>query len=306
MTLRLDNISKSFGNIKAVHELSFSCAPGTITGFIGPNGSGKSTTLRMIAGLTRPDAGSITIAGSPFHELLNPGEQIGFLLDPSAHHPGRSARETVTLTAAMMGLPGQRVDAVLESVGLASAGRRKVRSLSLGMRQRLSLAIALLGDPKYLVLDEPANGLDVEGMSWLKASIRRFAADGGAVLISSHLLNELESYVDRVVIIDRGRVISNSSIGDLGGTEVTEVDGPHRSEIRRVLEAEGIALAEAPHSANERISVMSSPEHVGEILWRNGIQVSLLHRKPVESLESYYSELTSPEFAAVSRTEEGK
>jgi ABC-2 type transport system ATP-binding protein len=168
------------------------------------------------------------------------------------------------------------------------------------------LAIALLGNPKYLVLDEPANGLDVEGMSWLKASIRRFAADGGAVLISSHLLNELESYVDRVVIIDRGRVISNSSIGDLGGTEVTEVDGPHRSEIRRVLQAEGIAMADAPHSVNERISVMSSPEHVGEILWRNGIQVSLLHRKPVESLESYYSELTSPEFAAVSRTEEGK
>ncbi|BCW35092.1 hypothetical protein StoSoilA2_11480 [Arthrobacter sp. StoSoilA2] len=198
------------------------------------------------------------------------------------------------------------MDAVLESVGLASAGRRKVRSLSLGMRQRLSLAIALLGDPKYLVLDEPANGLDVEGMSWLKASIRRFAADGGAVLISSHLLNELESYVDRVVIIDRGRVISNSSIGDLGGTEVTEVDGPQRSEIRRVLHAEGIALADAPHSASERISVMSSPERVGEILWRNGIQVSLLHRKSVESLESYYSELTSPEFAAVSRTEEGK
>jgi ABC-2 type transport system ATP-binding protein len=299
MTLRLENVSKSYGNVRAVQNISFSCESGTITGFIGPNGSGKSTTLRMIAGLTRLDEGSISIAGTRFQDLANPGREIGFLLDPSAHHPGRSVRETVGVAAIMMGLPFQRVDAAVESVGLAGVARRKVGSLSLGMRQRLSLAIALLGSPRYLVLDEPANGLDVEGMGWLKASIRAFVAGGGAVLISSHLLNELESYVDRVVIIDRGQVISNSSMRELGGTDMTEVDGPERQKIQRILQAEGLVIVGGAGTCVQPIQVASSPEQVGEILWRHGVQVSLLHRKQVESLESYYSELTSPEFAAV-------
>ncbi|GAA3311718.1 ABC transporter ATP-binding protein [Arthrobacter ramosus] len=299
MTLRLENVSKSYDNVRAVQNISFSCESGTITGFIGPNGSGKSTTLRMIAGLTRLDEGSISIAGTRFQDLANPGREIGFLLDPSAHHPGRSVRETVGVAAIMMGLPFQRVDAAVESVGLAGAARRKVRSLSLGMRQRLSLAIALLGSPRYLVLDEPANGLDVEGMGWLKASIRAFVAGGGAVLISSHLLNELESYVDRVVIIDRGQVLSNSSMRELGRTDMTEVDGPERQKIQRILQAEGLVIVGGAGACVQPIQVASSPEQVGEILWRHGVQVSLLHRKQVESLESYYSELTSPEFAAV-------
>ncbi len=299
MTLRLENVSKSYGNVRAVQNISFSCESGTITGFIGPNGSGKSTTLRMIAGLTRLDEGSISIAGTRFQDLANPGREIGFLLDPSAHHPGRSVRETVGVAAIMMGLPFQRVDAAVESVGLAGAARRKVRSLSLGMRQRLSLAIALLGSPRYLVLDEPANGLDVEGMGWLKASIRAFVAGGGAVLISSHLLNELESYVDRVVIIDRGQVISNSSMRELGGTDMTEVDGPERQKIQRILQAEGLVIVGGAGACVQPIRVASSPEQVGEILWRHGVQISLLHRKQVESLESYYRGLTSPEFAAV-------
>lgn len=299
MTLRLENVSKSYGNVRAVQNISFSCESGTITGFIGPNGSGKSTTLRMIAGLTRLDEGSISIAGTRFQDLANPGREIGFLLDPSAHHPGRSVRETVGVAAIMMGLPFQRVDAAVESVGLAGAARRKVRSLSLGMRQRLSLAIALLGSPRYLVLDEPANGLDVEGMGWLKASIRAFVAGGGAVLISSHLLNELESYVDRVLIIDRGQVISNSSMRELGGTDMTEVDGPERQKIQRILQAEGLVIVGGAGACVQPIRVASSPEQVGEILWRHGVQISLLHRKQVESLESYYRGLTSPEFAAV-------
>ncbi|MEV8147099.1 ATP-binding cassette domain-containing protein [Arthrobacter sp. NPDC080073] len=299
MTLRLENVSKSYGNVLAVQNISFSCESGTITGFIGPNGSGKSTTLRMIAGLTRLDGGSISIAGTRFQDLANPGREIGFLLDPSAHHPGRSVRETVGVVAIMMGLPSQRVDAAVESVGLAGAARRKVGSLSLGMRQRLSLAIALLGSPRYLVLDEPANGLDVEGMGWLKASIRAFVAGGGAVLISSHLLNELESYVDRVVIIDRGQVISNSSMRELGRTDMTEVDGPERQKIQRILQAEGLVIVGGAGAGVQPIQVASSPEQVGEMLWRHGVQVSLLHRKQAESLESYYSELTSPEFAAV-------
>lgn len=302
MALRLENVSKSYGSVHAVRNLSFSCTLGEITGFIGSNGSGKSTTLRMIAGLTRPDEGSITIGRTAYHDIANPGRKIGFLLDPSAHHPGRSVRETVAVAAILMGLPKQRIDAVVESVGLASAARRKVKSLSLGMRQRLSLAVALLGEPKYLVLDEPANGLDVEGVGWLKATIRAFAADGGAVLISSHLLNELESYVDRVVIIDRGRVVSDSSMQDLSGTEMTEVDGPRRDEIRKVLASEGLVFSAESDSAP--VAVAAAPERVGEILWKHGLQVNLLHKKPLESLESYYSGLTSPEFATVPTAKE--
>ncbi|MFK0003163.1 ABC transporter ATP-binding protein [Paenarthrobacter sp. NPDC090520] len=306
MTLKLENVSKSYGKVKAVRNVSFSCQPGTITGFVGPNGSGKSTTLRMIAGLTRPDGGSIAIQGIHFKDLRNPGTEIGFLLDPSAHHPGRSVRETVGMAAIMMGLSFQRVDEVVQSVGLSNAARRQVRSLSLGMRQRLSLAIALLGNPKYLVLDEPANGLDVEGMRWLKSSIRAFASGGGAVLISSHLLNELESYVDRVVIIDRGSVISDSTIRELGGVDVTEVAGPQLLDIQRVLRAEGISLRDEGSTQGRPLLVESTPDRIGEILWRYNLQISLLQPSRAVSLEHYYSELTSPEFVAIPPRRDGQ
>lgn len=298
MTLLIDNVSKSYGDVHAVQGVSFSCRPGSITGFIGPNGSGKSTTLKMIAGLVHPDQGSITFNGRSYRDLANPGVEAGFLLDPSAHHPGRSVRETVALPAIMMRLPKSRVDEVLASVGLAQAARRKVRSLSLGMRQRLSLAIALLGRPKFLILDEPANGLDVEGMAWLKSFLTTYAAGGGSVLVSSHLLNELETYANNVVIIDRGRIVSDSSIDDLNGVDATEVQGPDIEGIERALEADGLASRRVNGETGPLAVVEASPERVGEIMWRHHVLITLLRRKPGARLEDYYSGLTSPEFAA--------
>lgn len=303
MTLLINNVSKSYGDVHAVQGVSFSCQPGSVTGFIGPNGSGKSTTLKMIAGLIRPDQGSITFDGCSYAELPNPGVEAGFLLDPSAHHPGRSVRETVALPAIMMRLPMKRVDAVLATVGLGQAARRKVRSLSLGMRQRLSLAIALLGEPKFLILDEPANGLDVEGMGWLKSFLTTYAAAGGSVLVSSHLLNELETYADNVVIIDRGRIVSSSSIDDLNRTETTEVQGPDVGAIERALGAAGLVSRRLPGGGGPVILVEAAPDRVGEAMWRHHVHITLLRRTPGASLEDYYSGLTSPEFAAARGTE---
>lgn len=303
MTLLINNVSKSYGDVHAVRGVSFSCPPGLITGFIGPNGSGKSTTLKMIAGLVRPDQGSITFGGTLYKDLPNPGIEAGFLLDPSAHHPGRSVRETVALPAIMMSLPTRRVDAVLATVGLSQVARRKVKSLSLGMRQRLSLAIALLGEPKFLVLDEPANGLDIEGMTWLKTFLTGYAAKGGSVLVSSHLLNELETYAHNVVIIDRGRIVSTSSIGALTKTDVTEVQGPDIQGIELALEAEGISGRRLVGESGPVVLADGAPERVGEAMWRHHVHISLLRRKPKASLEDYYSGLTSPEFAAARETE---
>jgi ABC-2 type transport system ATP-binding protein len=303
MTLLISNVSKSYGDVLAVQGVSFSCRPGSVTGFIGPNGSGKSTTLKMIAGLVRPDEGSITFNGTAYKDLRNPGIEAGFLLDPSAHHPGRSVRETVALPAIMMRLPKSRVDTVLADVGLSQVSRRKVRSLSLGMRQRLSLAIALLGEPKFLVLDEPANGLDIEGMTWLKAFLTGYAANGGSVLVSSHLLNELETYAHNVVIIDRGRIVSTSSIDDLTRSDVTEVQGPDLRSIELALEADGMKGLRASGDAGAVVLVDAAPERVGESIWRHHVHISLLRRKPGASLEDYYSGLTSPEFAATRETE---
>jgi ABC-2 type transport system ATP-binding protein len=298
MTLLIDNVSKSYGSVRAVQGVSFSCQPGSVTGFIGPNGSGKSTTLKMIAGLVRPDEGSITFDGILYKDLPNPGIEAGFLLDPSAHHPGRSVRETVALPAIMMGLPMTRVDAVVAMVGLSQAGRRRVGALSLGMRQRLSLAIALLGEPRSLILDEPGNGLDIEGMTWLKSFLRAYADEGGSVLVSSHLLNELETYADQVVIIDRGRIVSTSSIDDLTKTNITEVKGPNIQDLERALEAEGMATRRHSGEFGTAILVEAAPEQVGDAVWRHHVQVSLLRKKPGARLEDYYSGLTSPEFAA--------
>jgi ABC-2 type transport system ATP-binding protein len=298
MTLLIDNVSKSYGSVRAVQGVSFSCQPGSVTGFIGPNGSGKSTTLKMIAGLVRPDEGSITFNGSLYKNLPNPGIEAGFLLDPSAHHPGRSVRESVALPAIMMGLPMSRVDAVVAMVGLSQARRRRVGALSLGMRQRLSLAIALLGEPRFLILDEPGNGLDIEGMTWLKSFLRAYADGGGSVLVSSHLLNELETYADQVVIIDRGRIVSTSSIGDLTGTSTTEVQGPNLQDLERALVAEGMAIQRHTGEFGPVILVEASPEQVGDAVWRHHVKVSLLRKKPGARLEDYYSGLTSPEFAA--------
>jgi ABC-2 type transport system ATP-binding protein len=212
-------LTRHYGKLTAVDGVTFSCEPGTITGFLGPNGAGKSTTLRMIAGLARPDAGSATIAGQRYAELPNPARVVGTLLDASAMHSGRTGRATLRIAATVAGVPAKRADELLEAVGLAGAARRRVGTYSLGMRQRLGLAQALIGYPSVLILDEPANGLDPEGIAWIRALLRDFADRGGTVLLSSHMLPEVQAAADHVVVISAGRIVARGALADLlGGT----------------------------------------------------------------------------------------
>ena len=219
----VQGLSKQFGPIIAVNNLSFTVEPGSVTGFLGPNGAGKTTTLRMLLGLVRPTAGASTINGLPFEQLGNPGRVVGAVLEAQGFHPTRTARNHLRVYAAAMGVPDQRADQVLELVGLAEAGRRAAGGFSLGMKQRLALATALLGDPQVLVLDEPANGLDPEGIAWLRAFLQSYARTGRTVLISSHLLAEIEQTVDQVVIISRGQTVYYGSLDYLRQSQQSRV-----------------------------------------------------------------------------------
>jgi ABC-2 type transport system ATP-binding protein len=206
---------KRFGSVTAVDDLSFEVVPGRVTGFVGPNGAGKSTTLRILLGLVEPDAGTASVLGLPYGSADRPARTIGAVLEVQSFHPLRSGRNHLRVLAAASGIPERRVGEVLEIVDLQSAADRKAGGYSLGMRQRLGLAVALLGDPKVLVLDEPANGLDPHGIRWLRQTVRRVAADGNAVLVSSHLLGEMAQMADDVIVIDHGRLRYQGSIADL-------------------------------------------------------------------------------------------
>jgi ABC-2 type transport system ATP-binding protein len=196
-----------------------------VTGFLGPNGAGKSTTLRMHTGLASPTAGRATVCGKPYVELPNPGRTVGVVLDASAQHPGRTGLETLRLAARLLGLPGQRAEEMLHAVGLGDAGRRRVGAYSLGMRQRLGIGVALLGEPSVLVLDEPANGMDPAGIRWLRDLLREFAAGGGTVLLSSHLLAEMQSTVDRLVVVTGGRIVAEDDLtGVLASTNARSLE----------------------------------------------------------------------------------
>jgi ABC-2 type transport system ATP-binding protein len=220
--IEVAGLSKFYGHQQVVTDVSFTVPPGSITGFLGPNGAGKSTTLRMMVGLTSPSAGRVTVLGGPYPALPNPGRRVGVLLDASAQHAGRTGREVLALSALVMGLPDRRADEMLDRVGLSPAeGRRRTGAYSLGMRQRLGIAHALLGDPQLLILDEPANGLDPAGIHWMRALLREFADRGGAVLLSSHLLREIEVVADHLVVIGGGRVLADGSRQEL----LTGVDG---------------------------------------------------------------------------------
>ena len=208
----VDGLTKSFGSVTAVAGLGFTVEPGSVTGFLGPNGSGKTTTLRMILGLVRPDAGTATVNGVPFGQLGHPARVVGAVLEAQGFHPARRGRSHLSAYAAAIGVPAQRVDAMLDLVGLGPAATRRAGGYSLGMRQRLALATALLGDPQVLVLDEPANGMDPEGIAWLRAFLQAFARSGRTVLVASHLLAEIEQTVDHVVIVSRGACVYNGSL----------------------------------------------------------------------------------------------
>lgn len=216
------SLTKRYGRVCAVDNVTFTCAPGTITGFLGRNGAGKTTTLRMITGLTRPDSGQAAIGGQPFARLANPARVVGTLLDAGAFHNGRTGRETLRIDCTVIGVPRSRADEALAAAGLAGDADRRVGGYSLGMRQRLGIAHALLGEPSVLILDEPANGLDPEGMAWTRGLLRDFAGRGGTVLLSSHLLSEVEAIADCLVIINGGKVIaSGTRSGLLTGTGQT-------------------------------------------------------------------------------------
>jgi ABC-2 type transport system ATP-binding protein len=215
--IAIEGLTKRFGEVVAVDGLSFEVDRGTVVGFLGPNGAGKTTTLRMLLGLVAPTAGSARIDGRRYRELSEPVRHVGALLEASSFHPGRSARDHLRVVTTAAGLPLSRADEVLDQVGLAGAARRRVGGFSLGMRQRLGLATALLGDPEVLILDEPANGLDPEGVHWLRGLLRHLADEGRTVLVSSHVLAEVAQTVDQVVIVARGRLVTQSTLAALTG-----------------------------------------------------------------------------------------
>ena len=286
-------LSKRYGDVLAVDDLSFRAEPGTITGFLGPNGAGKSTTLRSALGLVHPDAGGVTVLGVPYQRLDKPLHRVGAVLEASEVHPGRSGRNHLRILATAAGIPRSRVDEVLGLVELSAAAKRRVKGYSLGMRQRLGLASALLGDPEVLVLDEPANGLDPAGIRWLRDLLRSLAAEGRTVLLSSHVLAEVSQTVDRVVIIHRGKLVRQGSIAEvLAGAEgATRVRSPDAKRLAELLAARGKTVTDLGDGA---LAVDAPPEQVGEVAAANAV---VLHELTVEqaTLEEVFFELTGGE-----------
>jgi ABC-2 type transport system ATP-binding protein len=275
--IEIDSLTKTFGHVHAVSDLSFRVEPGVVTGFLGPNGAGKTTTLRTLLGLVRPTSGTATFDGRRYAQLERPLETVGTALEASSFHPGRTGRDHLRTAAAAAGIKKTRVDEVLEWVGLGAAGNRRVGGYSLGMRQRLGLAFALLGDPGALVLDEPINGLDPEGIRWIREFLRSLAAEGRTVLVSSHLLSEVQQTVDRVVIISRGKLVHTGSLAGLEAASRVVVDGPDRAALARAmapaevelrddgLHVTGLTAAEAgarAHTAGAALSLLA-PEREG-------------------------------------------
>jgi ABC-2 type transport system ATP-binding protein len=287
------DLTKRFGKVLAVDHLSFRVEPGTITGFLGPNGAGKSTTLRSVLGLVHPDTGGATVLGRSYRELDRPLHRVGAVLEASEVHPGRSGRNHLRVLAAAAGIPRSRVEEVLDLVELSASAKRRVKGYSLGMRQRLGLATALLGDPEVLVLDEPANGLDPAGVRWLRDLLRSLAAEGRTILVSSHVLAEVAQTVDRVVIIHRGSLIQQASIAEVlaGAQGGTRVRSPEALRLRDLLTAQGATVTEV---GDGTLVVDVPPEQIGEAAAANGIA---LHELTIEraTLEEVFLELTGGE-----------
>jgi ABC-2 type transport system ATP-binding protein len=283
-------LTKRFGSTLAVDDLSFTVRPGTVTGFLGPNGAGKSTTMRAILGLVRPTSGTTAVLGKRYAELEHPARRVGALLETFDAHPGRSGRNHLRVLALAAGISSSRVDDVLGLVDLGDAGRRRVKGYSLGMRQRLGLAAALLGDPEVLVLDEPANGLDPQGIRWLREFLRGLASEGRTILISSHVLAEVAQTVDEVVIVHRGKLLRHAVMDEVEAmaSGATRVRSPEAARLAALLASEEIGVQAA---GDDQLAVVGSPERVGEIAAANGV---VLHELTVEraSLEEVFLELT--------------
>ena len=269
-------LSKQFGHVTAVDDLSFTVEPGRVTGFLGPNGAGKTTTLRVLLGLVRATAGTATFGGTPYRDLPRPLTTVGAALDAN-FHPGRTARNHLRVYATAAGIPRDRVPLVLEQVGLDEFADRRVGGYSLGMRQRLSLAYTLLGDPGVFVLDEPINGLDPEGIKWIRGFLQGLAREGRTVLVSSHLLSEVQQSVDDVVIISRGRLVKTGTLSslELDAAPRTIVDSPDRPSLSAALEQAGLAFTEGRSGF---IVDEPDPGLVGHAAFVGGVELSALHR----------------------------
>jgi ABC-2 type transport system ATP-binding protein len=282
------HLVKRYGRHTVVDDVSFTCRPGTVTGFLGPNGAGKSTTLRMMTGLTPPTAGAVTIDGRPYAAHPNPGRVVGVMLDASAQHSGRTGVETLRLAARVLGVPRGWADDMLHRVGLSDAGEQRVGEYSLGMRQRLGIGTALLGDPAVLVLDEPANGMDPEGIRWMRLLLRDFAAAGGTALLSSHLLGEVQATVDRLVVIDAGRIVADDDLRSLLAGRGTTVRGLDPDGLADALAAAGLAVERRDDGS---LRVAADAEAVGRVAAAAGQIV--LELRDGAGLEDLFFELTA-------------
>ena len=290
-----DGLTKRFGALTAVADLSFAVRRGAVTGFLGPNGAGKTTTLRMVLGLARPSAGSATILGRPFAELPDPARSVGANLEISGMHPGRSGRDHLRSLAAFAGLPASRVDEVLELVEMRAAADRRAGGYSTGMRQRLGLAATLLGDPEVLILDEPANGLDPQGIRWLRDFLRAAAADGRTVLVSSHVLSEVQQTVDDVLVIHHGRLVAGGSMAELVSAQGARVRSPGAAELAAALERDGADVSRD----GTRLHVQGrTTEQIGDAALALGVAVHELAAESA-SLEEVFFRLTSDQDAEV-------
>jgi ABC-2 type transport system ATP-binding protein len=288
--ITVDGVSKTYGGFLAVDDVSFACKPGRVTGFLGPNGAGKSTTMRIMVGLTPATRGHVTIGGHRYADIPNPGLHVGVLLDASAQHAGRTGREVLTIGAVTMGLPMKRVDEMLELVSLsASEAKRRVKNYSLGMRQRLGIAHALLGDPSILILDEPANGLDPAGIHWMRGLLKEYAERGGTVLLSSHLLYEVEKIADELILIGRGRIVAQGSKAELLQARGAYVKAVEQEKLLDALAREGVHVVPSGEGLRSDVEAIQ----IGKVAAANNITLIELRPADGSGLEEMFLQLTS-------------
>jgi ABC-2 type transport system ATP-binding protein len=288
--ITVESLTKKYAGRTVVDDVTFTARAGRVTGFLGPNGAGKSTSMRVMVGLTRPTSGSVTIAGRRFADLPSPGREVGVMLDASAQHAGRTGREILTLARRMMDLPAQRVPEMLELVSLTEAeSNQRVGSYSLGMRQRLGIAVALIGDPGVLILDEPANGLDPAGIRWMRDLLRGYADRGGTVLLSSHLLHEIEVIADDIVMIGKGRIVSQGAKTELLRTAGTVVRARDMNSLERALRDSGLVTSTTDDGA---LRADAESAVVGLVAHECGLALTEL-RTADGGLEDMFLELTA-------------
>ncbi|HET7303302.1 MAG TPA: ABC transporter ATP-binding protein [Segeticoccus sp.] len=291
--VQVAGLTKRFGSFTAVDDLSFDVEPGRITGFLGPNGAGKTTTLRMLLGLVHPTSGTATIAGRRYVDLPEPMQTVGAALEATNFHPGRSGRDHLRVLADAAGVPGSRVDELLETVGIPAAARKRAGGYSMGMRQRLGLAAALLGDPQVLILDEPANGLDPEGIRWLRSFLRYLSANGKTILVSSHMLQEVEQTVDDVVIIANGRLVQQGRIDQLQGDKKAVVRTPQVAELGDALTRAGMPATHLPDGALE--VVCDDLARIGEVAFGARVPLHELRMQQTDLEDLFFRLTESPE-----------